>query len=79
VVEMSTEPLAPGTPAFVKAGRRVRCDRCGKVHTLVRSDNPEDDSGELYVECCGDVFHAAHHHWLHRLEPGDGDHEIHLP
>jgi hypothetical protein len=61
---MDLEPLTPGTPAFVRAGRQMRCDGCGKVHILVRSDDPDDDSGELYVECCGRVLHAAHNHWL---------------
>jgi hypothetical protein len=76
---MSLEPLTPGSPAYVRAGRRVRCDRCGKTHVLVRSDDPDDDSGELYVECCDRVLPAAHKHWLTVPEPDDGDHEIHLP
>lgn len=76
---MSLEPLVPGSPAFVRAGRRVRCDRCGRVHVLVRSDDPDDDSGELYIECRGHRLPAAHKHRFIGPEPDDGDHEIRLP
>ena len=61
---MSLDPVSPGSAAYVQAGRRVRCDRCGTVHVLLRSEDPDDDSGELFVECCGRLLHAARNHWL---------------
>jgi hypothetical protein len=46
--------------AYVTAGQRIRCPRCGDVHALEKRDRTK----QLYVVCGGEVIRAADEHWL---------------